>query len=387
MKTIINVDIYSGLSFIPNQVFIPYKFEVYEHQPPNFYNEDKQKDNPDFKIDIIELAYSTARTLCSYHVTDKELYFDIISSLLSHFNIVERNKKDYFVINESRYQRLRDFSRTTRIGELAQAINALFVSKRLKFPFIIDFDLAKEKTKSTLNLQTKGKTPDFVVLNSNLTQIGLFESKGSAGQEPRITAKNGYLYKALKQIEDITSPLCIHNHIPSCVRFENNKNVTKAINKNQIKNSTIHYSLIKTECLNINESSILFNLHYASWFYLIGDFQRVDNILEDKLIDNILEENDNFYELDTTTDEKHPIFWVKERFRSNFISSYGEINTYLTITSRYFRDGELKIGIYKQVIDKLINFEKTKLNYPTVNTESLKRFPDGTLIQIKETKE
>lgn len=376
------IDLFSHFRF--RQPFTDnYKLEVHKYSAPNFYAISKVTEDY-FELDIIELAYATARTMCSYHVRHQEYYFDVISSLLSHFNFIEKNADNYLVISESRYIRLRDFSRTTRVGEMAQAINSLFVANRLNFPFIIDFDLAKEKTQNTLNIQTNGKTPDFVVVNREFSKLGLFESKGSGGKKPNITAIGSYLHKAQEQINDVTNP-CFDTNIPVCVRFENNKDFTYPNQNPTIKNSSINYGLIEKNCTDKKDLKPLIKLQYTSWFYLVGDFKRVTNLLNQEIIAEILIENDPDYAYDKTTDEENPIFWVSDRFMQGFSSAYGEIYSHLTITSRYFREGELKIGIYESVI-KFLRGESDTMNFPEGNTEELKRFGDGTVILMKSNR-
>lgn len=244
-----------------SNTFIPYEMDVYKYLPNDFRKRDKEKD---FQLDIIDISYFTARTLCSYHLTQRELYFDIIASLLSHLNFIDATKTN-LLLSESRYKRLRDFSKSSRVGEMAQGINSYFVSKTLNFPYIIDFDLAKEKTQATLNIQTNGKSPDFVVLDLTMTEIGLFESKGN--MNGNTTAD---LISAMNQINDVHSP-CFDYNIPVSTRFQDNNDYSnKRLRK--IRKSSVNYTLIKNVCTTPKETDLLRKLHYASWFYLVGDF-------------------------------------------------------------------------------------------------------------------
>ena len=362
-----------------------YKFQVFNHKSPDFYDKDKSKEEDDFSLDILDIGYMTARTLCSYHLNNKELYFDLMSSLFSHFNIVRKDANDYFKVSESRIFRLRDFSRTTRIGELAQGINSLFVGRRLDFPYIIDFDLAKNITSTTLNIQTNGKSPDFLILNRSLSEIGLFESKGSAGKEAKITSNNGYLKKAYDQLIAVTNP-CFKNLIPICVRFEHNNDILPPNSPINTKGSSIHYELITQNCNANNDVETLYKLHYASWFYLVGDFNRVSSILLDGNIEPIESENDPNYELDTTTDKNNPIYWVKRNFLDTDLTM-GNTRLYLDIYLAKSPYSSFKIGIYKSVIDKILDFNIATENITLgIDIPYLKVFADNTVIKIKDQK-
>lgn len=359
-----------------------YGLEVYQYLPRSFYKNTRITENI-FTLDIVDLAYSTARTLCSYHLTEKELYFDVLASMLSHLNFVDSSNSN-FLLSECRYKRLRDFSKSTRIGEMAQGINYLFVAKRLNFPYIIDFDLAKEKTQGTLNIRTNGKTPDFVVLDSSMIRIGLFESKGTMSGV--VSGTSGYLSKGLKQINDVISP-CFNSDIPVCTKFENNNDFNlQTIPTN--RKSSINYAFIEKVCAEEKDTRLLMKLHYASWFYLVGDFDRVESILNDGIVAPIEDVNDPIYVLDTETDKNDPIFWVKDAFRlSSFSKEFGT-RLHLFITSRYFHRGELKIGIYKKVIDNLTKTNDTNAIFqlPEEEINYLRKYPDGTLLFIKNDK-
>lgn len=356
---------------------VPFALEVYRYFPDNFYQNTKIHEE-DFSIDILDLSYVTARTLCSYHVSNRELYTDIIASLLSHLNFIDKTEY-YLTLSESRYARLRDFSKTTRIGELAQGTNALFVGKRLDFPFVIDFDLAKDQTFAQLNIQTNGRTPDFVIVNSARTKLGLLESKGT--MLGAVSGKNGYLSDAMEQIDSVINP-CFETAVPACTRFGHNHDHT-GVGGEINERSSINYGLIEKECNDPKELNKLFKLNYASWFYLVGDFDRASSLAESGTITEILEVDDPIYELDAETDKKNPIFWVKRPFINVFPS--GENGEYfLGINSYFDGDKRIKIGVYASVVKELIGGSgETFIPEGESPNENLRRYPDGTVLWVK----
>lgn len=359
--------------------FQRHDLDVFEYQFDSFYDRNKISLGI-FSFDIVDLSYSTARTLCSYHLSEKELYFDVIASMLSHLNFIDSTHTN-FLLSESRYKRLRDFSKSTRIGEMAQGINTLFVGRKLSFPYIIDFDLAKEKTQTTLNIQTRGKTPDFVFLDKSSSKIGLFESKGT--MNGRVSGKTGYLSAAMEQIDDVYNP-CFDYAVPVCTKFEDNNDVNLNVIPND-KKSSINYALSKIDCTNPKDLSLLKKLHYASWFYLIGDFNRVNAILNEGNVIPIQIENDPIYILDSETDKGNPIFWVREGYNFSLTPSEKKSFPIAYFSPGFWIKNESKIGIYQKVIENLYNTNGTDIIFelPESNINYLRKYPDGTLLYIR----
>ncbi len=351
---------------------VPFNLDVFKYQAPAFLKSARRQEE-DFSLDILDMAYYTARTICTYTLTNQELYFDIISSLLSHLNFVDLNNNN-LTLSESRYKRLRDFSKSTRIGEMAQGINTYFVTKRLGFPYFIDYDLAKEKT--SIRFESGGKSPDFVILNSTLTKVGLYESKGNMnGNATRD------LLSAFGQINDVYSPPCIDYKIPVSLRFQDNNDYSnKKIRK--IRKSSINYAFVETDCSTHKEYIPLKKLHYASWFYLVGDFKRVEAILEENNVPEI-NDNDQFYELDNTTDEQNPIYWVKQPLLLENNTFLNGFVTYFFLHGYFRTSKNFKIGIYKKVIDGLVNEADEGFQSPERNIAYLKKYSDGTLLYFK----
>lgn len=350
------------------------KFEVYKHKPIRFVKKDRVPET-DFKCNIIEIAYATGRTLCSYHLDNKELYFDVLSTLFSHLNFLEINQNGYWVSSESRYNRLRDFSKTARVGELAQAVNYLYTGRVLKFPFIIDYHLVKRR--SSVPIIDNGKSPDFVILKRDFSSIGLMESKGKGGKDSGVHGKLGKLGKALVQVNAVSSPF-FSPKVPMCVRFENNGDDSK---RTKIGNSSINYALIDNICPDGSNDIPLVKWHYASFFYLIGDFGRVESLLN---ADNIIDlQGDVNYDLDETTMPESPIFWLSDRVIRDLVP-----NVYLHIQFPFIpheNDG-FKIGIFKSVADYLSG-GLNELNYVQESNDNyLIIFPDGTIIKRPKKK-
>jgi hypothetical protein len=326
-----------------------------------------------FHTSEIEIAYATARTLCSYHIDQEEYYYDIIASLFTHFNFIN-SSGSYLKLKKERYERLRDFSKTARVGELAQGINYLFVQERLKYPFIIDYHLFCKKN----GIRVTGKTPDFVVLSNDLKQIGLFESKGNGTNANKVIER---LKSAITQLTSAKS-IAATKLIPVCARFEKGR-----------KNSSINYLNLNNHCVKTEKLANLnfkaFKQHYASWFYLVGDFTRAIQLLskgdvkgentEDSNNAFTTLENDPNYDGETNKD----IYWVTRPFNFRMINDNPsfQIWAYTLLTNRHF----FKIGIYKSVVESLLKPELEVL--PEFNIEKNNEiliFADGTILKFGE---
>jgi len=247
---------------------------------------------------------------------------------------------------------------------LAQGINYLFVQERLDYPFIIDFHLFCESNYG--KTYTGSKTPDFVILKEDFSEIGMLESKGEASKTSSITGNSGKLQSALNQLNSIQQ-FCVHKLIPCCTRLENDK-------KGGV--SSIHYSIRDKICQpKANITTRIFRQHYASWFYLVGDFTIANTLLSNDGFEN-LEEDDNY-----NLDEEGQIYWVNRpiiEFDSENDSSFTNFRYQFELWS-----SRIKIGIYKSVIDSIGRGEnQSPRDYPIDSNETYVRFKDGTVIKI-----
>lgn len=337
------------------------KLEVINHSKKNPY---KEKD--DFNTNILRIAYATARTICSYHPDYQELHLDILSSLFSQINLVDRNYKDFLAIKSNRYERLRDFSKSTRIGELAQGINYLFIQKK-GYPFIVDYKHFCDVS----GIMYSGKSPDFVIMNGGFNKIGLLESKGEASLTNTVQRK---LKMAINQLKGANIKLKIDVHIPCCARFERNDSTD---------NSSINYKEIQirnsNKTISDEEKLKLIRMHYASWFSLVGDFERDKQLLEGGNIGELL--GDRYKKEDK-------YYWVKDLYVYKQLEDFLHVNIDFHLHSS---NNKFRIGISKNIVDNLLvvdNFDGLQ-NKKEEETEKGEEngyyyFEDGTVIQIMQ---
>lgn len=102
-------------------------------------------------------------------------YFQVIPFLLNE-------KGGYWTLNHENKNVLRDFSKTSRIGELAQGINYLVSISELGAISVYDYkEFIKEKCGS--KVKTPGRLPDYVLYYRD-GEYGVLESKGLVGADP-----------------------------------------------------------------------------------------------------------------------------------------------------------------------------------------------------------
>ena len=149
----------------------------------------------DLKVTPLRLAIATAK--CNFTRTSSWIdeSFEAFSTFLRLNRMVANTTNNTFLLKELYIKNLRDFSRTNRIGELAQGINFLLAQEFLKIPTPVDF---AGYCNSIHNVEAIGKTPDFIGC-TNQSHYELIESKGSLLiSKPDI---KGRLREALKQCD------------------------------------------------------------------------------------------------------------------------------------------------------------------------------------------
>lgn len=162
--------------------------------PSKKKNWDIKKEKEDysnsFRITYPELAFYIG--LCVMTRCDKwspeavafaKAYFQTIPAIVNG-KIIKGD--EYLTLNKENENLLRDFSKTTRVGELAQGINYFYFKKYKNVATIYDYKFFCEKKKC----KTKGKSPDYVLVYNDGT-IGLMESKGITKADPSYSIQSG----------------------------------------------------------------------------------------------------------------------------------------------------------------------------------------------------
>ena len=318
----------------------------------------------DFQFNGWRLAQGVAMTICSRHLTKREYWFDHISSSLSLSNLIHSNQPN-IRINSERISLLRDFSRTTRIGEVSQGIVYLYMQNS-GFPYINDFHLFCKN--NNVKIPAKASTPDFVCQDKNQTnQICLVESKGTIDQV------KPYLVKAVKQC---TSGENIVNgsgyNVIKSLGF-----CSKWFDENSTENSTLYFVDPENDIVQQEMNSAPMRLHYAAWFYIIGDFENVDRLVKgEKIIFN-----ENYFSQTLINDEK---YWILQRFPNSLLKEVRfNLPLYIIDDFLFLVHFGGSVGISDKIIQRLTSQDYkaiSEIDFSNESTEKYEFFIDGTII-------
>ena len=312
------------------------------------------------------LSHAIARTICSKHLGNKDYWFDFISTLFGLSNLVDSNHPN-IRIKTKKINYLRDFSRTSRIGEISQGVVWLYLQEN-NFPFINDFHFYCSQ--NDIIVSSTDSTPDFVGQDANVSnRLCLAESKGK--EEKSTGLVKAKLYDALAQCDNgelllLSGGIRTQKKLGFCTEWAENTSTN---------NSILHF--VDPE-INFGERSLDKNpmkFHYAAWFYMIGDFENSDRLIEGKPI--ILDKSN--FEIITLNDK---LFWIFSNI--NIIDE----TTWSSSENRYFKRmisriffRENKYGISKTVIDMLQNNEQGEISrFENLSSYNYELFTDGTII-------
>lgn len=319
-------------------------------------------------INGFRLSIAMARTLCSQHLDNREYWIDIISSLLGVSNLIANNSPN-IRIKESRISQLRDFSRTNKIGEISQGVVWLYLQEN-GYPFINDFHFFCRQNGVTVPVAYS--TPDFVCQDTQMrNNYCLCESKGK--ELISTTSIKDKLKYALEQCDSGESLLNTHRiNVSKKIGF-----CTEWADDNNQRDSKLHFVDPENDFLDKKEDLQTMRIHYASWFYMIGDFENVERLLKGEKIKMPLKdfrietiEKNNYYILD-----RIPYSIYKK------LEKYIDRRMIFPFDFYGFSRLDSSVGISQDVISFLSENESVDLKtFENVSNEIFDLFTDGTII-------
>lgn len=316
--------------------------------------------HPNFSFNGWELADAIARTICSQHLNNREYWADFISNLLG-LNLIIHSNQPNARLNSSRINLLRDFSRTSRIGEIAQGLTYLYLRKQQGCSIINDYKFFC--LSNNIYIPANTSTPDFVAQNSMLTtDVCLAESKGTE----TISSKS-----IKEKLAESMSQCTIGEAI---LHGEGTYNVIKKLgfcfelsDELDTIDSKLHFVDPENPPKQSLENYMPLRLHYATWFYMVGDFKNVDRLLNDEPI----KWDPNYYHTAEINGEE---YWFLYRLPNTFYKLFED-------ESYFFRFWS--VGISFKVIQMLQNKSYSQLKEFKFQNESMEVyeiFSDGTAL-------
>lgn len=229
--------------------------------------------NDIMEISLCKLCLCTAKSI----ITRTSIYRrEVVAFARSYFVTIPfliAEKDGFIALNYDNKGILRDFSKTSRLGELAQGLNYYFALDNLNACGIQDFDIYWDEN---VNQKYSGRKPDYVLIYQD-GNIGLLESKGTGKANPSSSILSGN-----KQCEDGKKNLntfeeCIKNAYVSAVSFG-----TSSKSSQNTRYSTLYCVGSSNNDFDTVEEKLAILGEYAKWFYLAGDEENYKNLLKVK---------------------------------------------------------------------------------------------------------
>lgn len=228
-------------------------------------------------ISLFRLAVSTAKSLITRtHVWTSEAagfarsYIPIISFFID-------DKSGYLALNKDSEKIVRDFSKTSRHGELAQGINYFIASELLGAIALYDFDYYVRTIKG-ITKKYKGRKPDFIMVYPN-GEIGIIESKGTIDANP-----SSFLCSGHEQCEDgknflTTNSVSVKNSYVSAVSFA-------TTSPRMTRNTKVYFADPLGEGPELERNTVRDRLYeYSKFFYLAGNSEAFHKLRKGEAID------------------------------------------------------------------------------------------------------
>lgn len=326
-----------------------------------------------FQFNGWRLAQGVAMTLCSQHITKPEYWFDHMSSLLSLSNLIHSYQPN-IRIKSSRISSLRDFSRTNKIGEISQGLVYLYM-QNTGFPYVNDFHFFCNQNQ--IVVPSRASTPDFVCQDRNQTnQICLVESKGketiSGGGIKAKLAKAMNQCRRGESIINSNGSYSVIKYLGFCCEWSDESNPF---------DSTFHFVDPENEINKQYTNSAPVRFHYATWFYMIGDFENAKKLVDGEKI--IVNEND-FFQISINNEK----YWILKNIPYS-LREYPDLDLSISMIDELYFSEVLSgnIGINDEIIQRLITQtyeEIVHIDFKNESTEEHEFFTDGTIIIKKQ---
>jgi hypothetical protein len=322
--------------------------------------------NGTLRFSAIKLHIAIARCILSRDLTNLDLVYESISSFFRYQTIINTAKTD-LTLNKSNFESLRDFSKKTRIGELAQGITYLLAQQHLNFPIVVDFEgfVKFKNSNATIN----GKTPDFILQKTADFNYSLIESKGHYVSSSGST--KGKLNKALKQC--CSGEQIINTEIQNYSLNKSFGVCLKLFNEQDSNNSEIQFVDPEKNDSNDSFNIDLVRYHYASWFLLMGNLQIYEKLLGQKDLNEKDLNETSIKEINGTKYYMFDIFSSRLFFQFDFL--------FHIIYRRDFRNYGIREDIVRLLMGK--SRELPKINNDESNNVENRKFEifnDGTII-------
>ncbi len=336
------------------------------------------KVNSELKVNFLKLSTAMVKANTTIGKSIPSQAYDIILSALMLHSLLDYKKPEIYLKDGFR-QKYRDFSRSARTGELAQAINYIFAQEKLGFKFVFDYDEFLKVY--SIPYKKLGGTPDYVLFGKKSKNLAVLESKGSSTKEkltkPQLRAK---LQGAM---DNQCMPGVLHLKSAGKQKVSNSyASVVELVESSESRRSTIHFADPEYDEFKHETYSEAISNYYFRWILFICRFSLPYYLSAKEAIDILLNgigidigiDIGIYLHLDIVTHEGIDFYVQKSPLSES----------YLKIPVRY--------GISKKVIELLYagDYEALyALDFPAISLSGVEIFSDGTIaleVQTNDSK-
>lgn len=111
----------------------------------------------DLNINFLKLSVAMVKANTTRSSSLSNVVYDTCLSALSIYGLIE-SKGSTVALRDGFRKKYRDFSKTSRTGELAQAINYIFAQEKLGYKFVLDYDEFIYTTKTPIKKSVPRQT-------------------------------------------------------------------------------------------------------------------------------------------------------------------------------------------------------------------------------------
>lgn len=259
-------------------------------------------------------------------------------------------------------KKYRDFSKSSRIGELGQAINYIFAQEKLGFRYVIDFETFLNWNKLK-EIKGSSSTPDYVLIGSPATQLSVLESKGSSQKSPLTKPK---LREKLQKAMDKQCTSGVNHLMDQQYSISNSyASVVELAEYSESRESILHFADPEYDKHKENDYTTTIRKFYSLWLIFLGIDEGYK--LHDKQYDFEFPEE----EFDIVSIEKNKYFLQKKTSQTNYLQIPIKFGISKDIVN-YIEKGK-----YRSIYDLKTSFSSLE------NTEI---FSDGTIAVFEPDK-
>lgn len=306
----------------------------------------------DMHITYAKLCVATSKAMLTnahvfspYIVNFARSYFHIIPFLLTE-------KNGYLAFDYNNKDVLRDFSKSARIGELAQGINYQMCFDKLGVYAVYDY---KDFIRNVAHINKKivGQTPDFVLCYKDGT-YGILESKGTMAADP-----TSFLISGNNQVKDGSvflgsNGIGIRNGYTSAVSF--------ATSSKKMKRNTKIY-------LADPENSEFPKINIAAKDNIIRECSKYLCLAGNVELANLFKKG--LSEITTIRNKLEPRVSIED-----YVVGAFEMFLEKDKVSR------IEMGLSKRLLEYIMNDKKERMDFEAWSEPNVEYFADGTFIRM-----